>query len=255
MSLVIGIALLALVSGTLIGCVGIGGVVLVPALTFTGMSVHVALAAAMASFVFSGAVGVALYWRSGSIEWGSAAWLGGGAIPGALAGAVLAAHLDGKVLLPLIAIVVIATGIRALRRQKWTAEANHTRLRRRSLVAVGAGVGTLSAMIGTGGPLLLVPLLLWLRMPVRAAVGLGQAIQIPIALMATMGNLLAGQLDPRLGLLLGAGVAIGTALGARIAHAAPLQWVTRLVAVVLLAVGVLVLARSWQSWGGVLSWG
>lgn len=251
---VIGIALLALVSGTLIGCVGIGGVVLVPVLTFAGISVHVALAAAMFSFVFSGIVGVALYWRGGSIDWGSTVWLGSGAIPGALAGAVLASRLDGKLLLPLIAIVVIATGIRALRRQKRAAEGHHM-LRPWSLVLVGAGVGTVSAMIGTGGPLLLVPLLLWLHMPVRAAVGLGQAIQIPIALMATVGNLLASQFDPRLGLVLGAGVAIGTALGARIAHAAPLLWVTRLVAVVLLAVGVLVLARTWQSLGGVLSWG
>ena len=128
-------------------------------------------------------------------------------------------------------------------------------LRPWSLVLVGAGVGTVSAMIGTGGPLLLVPLLLWLRMPVRAAVGLGQAIQIPIALMATVGNLLASRFDPRLGLVLGAGVAIGTALGARIAHATPVLLLTRLVAVVLLAVGVLVLARTWQSLGGVLSWG
>lgn len=251
---VIGIGLLALVSGTLIGCVGIGGVVLVPVLTFAGIPVHTALAAAMFSFVFSGLVGVALYWRGGSIDWSSAVWLGSGAIPGALAGAVLASRLDGKLLLPLIAIVVIATGVRALRRQKRAADGHHM-LRPWSLVLVGAGVGTVSAMIGTGGPLLLVPLLLWLRMPVRAAVGLGQAIQIPVALMATVGNILASQFDPRLGLVLGAGVAIGTALGARIAHAAPIPWVTRLVAVVLLAVGVLVLARSWQSLGGVLSWG
>ena len=251
---VIGIAVLALVSGTLIGSVGIGGIVLVPVLTVAGIPVHLALASAMFSFIFSGTVGVAMYWRGGSIDWGSTVWLGSGAIPGALAGAVLASRLDGKLLLPLIAIVVIATGIRAMRHHKRAPEGHHT-LRPWSLLLVGVGVGTVSAMIGTGGPLLLVPLLLWLRMPVRAAVGLGQAIQIPIALMATAGNLLTNQFDPRLGLVLGVGVAIGTALGARIAHAAPLVWLTRLVAVVLLAVGVLVLARTWQSLGGVLSWG
>jgi uncharacterized protein len=245
----VNIAVLAIVSGTLIGSVGIGGVLLVPCLTFAGVDVHVALAGAMFSFLFSGLVGVWLYWRGGSIDWTSAAWLGSGATPGAFAGAVLASRLDGRALLALIGIVVMATGIRSLHHREKGKEGQRL-LSPLPLFLVGGGVGAASAMIGTGGPLLLVPLLMSLRMPVRAAVGLAQAIQIPIAGLATLGNLIEVHFDPSLGIVLGLGVAAGTAVGARLAHAASLLFLTRFVAVVLLLVGALVLARSWQSFAG-----
>ena len=39
---------------------------------------------------------------------------------------------------------------------------------------------------GTGGPLVLVPILTFLSMPLLAVIGLSQAIQIPIAVFATI---------------------------------------------------------------------
>jgi len=77
------IVAIALLSGVLIGCIGIGGVLLVPCLTLAGVDVHKAIGASMFSFIFSGAIGVWLYARHGSIEWSSAAWLAAGAAPGA----------------------------------------------------------------------------------------------------------------------------------------------------------------------------
>ncbi len=242
----INVVALALVSGLLIGCIGIGGVLLVPCLTLVGIEVHEAIAASMFSVVFSGAVGVWLYWREGSIDWISAGWLGGGAIPGALAGALLAARLAGGTLLALVGAAVLFAGVRSLRRRTVAVERDRT-LSPLVLMVMGACVGAASALTGSGGPLLLVPLLMWLRVPVLSAIGLGQAIQIPVAGLATVGNLLAGYLDFRLGILLGVGVGVGTAVGARIAHAAPLLLLSRLVAVILLIVGMLLLVRSGQS--------
>jgi uncharacterized membrane protein YfcA len=89
-----------------------------------------------------------------------------------------------------------------------------------------------------------VPLLMWLGLPVRAAVGLGQAIQIPIAGFATAGYLWTGHFGLELALLLSIGVAFGCAVGAKLAHAAPTILLTRLVAVVLLVVGALLVLRS-----------
>jgi uncharacterized protein len=88
---------------------------------------------------------------------------------------------------------------------------------------------------------------MWLRVPVLAAVGLSQAIQIPIAGLASAGNLIAGNLDPRLALLLSIGLIVGSAAGARIAHALPSLLLTRLVASVLLLVGALLIVRSGQA--------
>ena len=50
-------------------------------------------------------------------------------------------------------------------------------------------------MSGTGGPLVLLPILLWLHVPVLAAVGLSQVIQLPISAFATAGNILYGAID------------------------------------------------------------
>jgi uncharacterized protein len=89
--MVAAIAALALVSGVLIGCISIGGVFLVPCLSLAGVDVHAAIGASMFSFIFSGAIGVWLYARHGSIAWRSATWLAAGAAPAAFLGALLAA--------------------------------------------------------------------------------------------------------------------------------------------------------------------
>jgi len=245
----IGMAGLALVSGLLIGCIGVGGVLLVPILALAGTDVHEAIGASMFAFIFSGAVGTWLFAAKASIDWRSASHVGAGAMPGALAGALLASRLGGNLLLLFIGAAVIFAAARAL---LWPAGADAARgpLPASGLAAVGIAVGIGSALTGTGGPVLLVPLLLWLRMPVLAAVGLGQTVQVPIAALGSAGNLLAGHLDLRLGLLLAAGVAVGTAAGAHVAHALPGAVLTRLVAIVLLLVGALLLYRS----GSQLIW-
>ena len=65
--------------------------------------------------------------------------------------------------------------------------------------------------------------------------------------MATVGNAWTGSLDWRLGAWLSIGVVLGAAAGARVAHALPAPLLTRIVAVALVLVGAIVLARSGQS--------
>jgi uncharacterized protein len=240
----LGIAGLALVSGVLIGCIGIGGVLLVPCLTLAGIDVHAAIGASMFSYIFSGAIGVALYARHGSIAWGSAAWLGAGAAPGAFLGAVLAAHMGADVLLMLVGATVVFAGWRILRRRSSGAERERDALEPMFLAGIGAAVGLGSALTGTGGPVLLVPLLMWWGAPVLASVGLSQAIQVPIALMATLGNVWSGSLELLLAGVLSVGVAIGTVAGARIAHAVPAAYLARMVAIALVLVGAVLAVRS-----------
>ncbi len=240
----IGIAALALVSGVLIGCIGIGGVLLVPCLSLAGIGVHAAIGASMFSFIFSGGIGVWLYACHGSIQWRSAAWLAAGAAPGALLGAVLAAHTGGEILLMLVGATVVFAGWRVLRRQSGGPDHGAVRFESPLLVGIGAAVGIASAVTGTGGPVLLVPLLMWWGVPVLASVGLGQAIQVPIALMASLGNFWTGSLDLPLAALLSIGITLGSAVGARVAHAVPAVFLARVVAVALVLVGIVVAVRS-----------
>ena len=250
--MVAAIAALALISGILIGCIGIGGVFLVPCLSLAGVDVHAAIGASMFSFIFSGAIGVWLYARHGSIAWRSAAWLAAGAAPGAFLGALLVAHTRGDILLLLVGATVAFAGWRVLRRAGSKPDSRHVRLAPLLLAGIGAAVGIGSALTGTGGPVLLVPLLMWLGAPVLTAVGLSQAIQVPIALMASLGNFWTGSLELPLTALLSIGVTFGSVVGARIAHAVPAHFLTRLVAVALVLVGAIVavqsghtLARQW----------
>ena len=109
------------------------------------------------------------------------------------------------------------------------------------LAAVGGGTGFLSALTGTGGPLVLVPILVALDVPILASIGLAQAIQLPVAAAATGGYWLLGALVLPLGLALGAGIGLGTWIGARVAHRLPTATLRRAVAALLVIVGTAML--------------
>lgn len=64
------LAFLSLVIGVLIGTSGVGGVLLIPVLTYcAGLSVHDAMGTALFSFLFTGAIATVTYQRHGSINW------------------------------------------------------------------------------------------------------------------------------------------------------------------------------------------
>ncbi len=224
--------------GVLIGGVGVGGVLLVPALVYLGgVDIHIAIAAAMFGYLFTGIVGAAMYARRGSIRWPLAGWLCIGAMPAAFAGAWAANTIPKSALELVIAGFAIFAGVNALRPGDRAGKTENG-LGGPSLTAIGAVTGFASAITGTGGPLVLVPTLLWLRFPVLAAVGLSQAVQLPIAALATAGNVAYGRLDLELGGAIAVGLAAGAATGALAAHRIPQPVLRLIVALVLIAVGL-----------------
>lgn len=228
--------------GVLIGCVGIGGVLLVPALAYIGgVPIHTAIAAAMFGYLFSGTAATIIYARKGSIDWSASVWLWAGAMPAAFAGALAVAYVGARFLEALIALLVLFAGIRAFRARRDTKATRN--LSNPELTGLGAFVGFGSAMTGTGGPLILVPLLVWLRQPILTTIGLSQAIQLPIAALATVGNVLSGTLDLALGALLSGALLAGSAAGAWLAHAVPTIFLTRFVGILMLFVGAFIVAR------------
>jgi uncharacterized membrane protein YfcA len=238
------IAALGTAAGLLIGCVGIGGVIVVPALAYlAGYSLPTAIAAAMCAFIVSGLVGSYAYAKAGSIRWRETWPLSLGALPCAFAGALLVSAVPPALLELGIGLLTAGSGIHALAGRRDRPDGSRT-LSTPLLAAVGAVTGLVSALTGTGGPLVLVPILVALDVPTLASIGLAQAVQLPVAAAATGGFLLSGLLDVPLGLALAAGIALGTWIGAKAAHALPTATLRRLVAVLLVIVGAAMLLRS-----------
>jgi uncharacterized membrane protein YfcA len=232
-------------AGLLIGCVGIGGVILVPALVYlAGASFQTAIAAALCAFIVSGIVGMYAYAKAGTIRWPATAWSWLGALPCALGGALLLNGVAPAVLELAIGLLTAGAGVQVLARRRDAPEPKLERtLSAPSLTAIGAVTGFLSALTGTGGPLVLLPILVSLDVPLLASLGLAQAIQLPVAAAATVGNLFTGALDVRLGLTLAGGIALGTWIGAKAAHALPTELLRKAVAVLLVLAGTLMLVR------------
>lgn len=207
-----------------------------------GLDPHLAAATSMWAFLFAGAAGTLSYANRRSIDWRTVAWLGVGAVPAAVVGARANVALPDRALLVLLAALTIVAGADALigraaveRPRSFGAPA---------LAAIGVVVGFGSALTGTGGPVLLVPILLYLRAPVLAAVGASQAVQLPVAASSTVGYVLFGKVDFVLGSALGLAAVVGVLVGSRVAHAAPAKVLRQVVAVSLVGAGLLVGARA-----------
>ncbi len=239
--------LLGLMSGLLIGCIGIGGVLLVPALVFlVQIPIGISIAAAMMAYILAGSIGTAVFAHNKSIRWGMAGWLCIGAAPTAYAGAWAVSAVSPGLLEAGLGLLTLLSGLNSLRRRSVT-EGPERRISNTALLIVGAVTGFLSSVSGSGGPLVLVPILLTLSVPVLTAVGLSQAIQLPIAIAATIGNFLYGQVDWTLGGILAATLTVGTWFGAKLAHDVPRATLQRIVSVVLIAVGAFIFANiTWR---------
>lgn len=242
--------LLGLFIGVLVGTTGIGGVLLVPALVFLwGFDVHVAVATSMAAFMLGGVAAAVLYGRRGSIDWRAAGWLCLGAMPAAFAGTYAMAAVPARALELGIAAFIIAAGGNALRRRKLDgAAADRAAPPPVGLVVIGGVTGVISALSGTAGPITLLPILLWFRLPVLAAVGLAQAVQFPITLLASVGNIVDGRVDGAVAGVVSVTLVAGIFMGARIAHNVSTATLAQLVAAVLVATGVLMASRVIYGW-------
>jgi uncharacterized protein len=243
LSELIWIVLLGLTSGLLIGCIGIGGVLLVPSLVFLAqIPIQIVIPAAMMAYIPAGIVGTAVFAHNKSIRWGMAVWLCLGAAPTAFAGAWVVGAASPRLLEIALGLLTILSGFNSLR-SRFGADCAKGAISNTVLLIVGSGTGLLSSVSGTGGPLVLVPVLITLSVPVLTAVGLSQAIQLPIAVAATLGNILYGHLDPVLGGVLAGTLTVGAWFGAKLAHVVPRAILQRIVSVVLIAVGAFIFAN------------
>jgi len=231
------------VVGVLIGGVGIGGVLLVPSLNyFSSVPLHVAIPACMVGYIFTGLIGAIMYAKQGTINWPMALKICLGALPGAYLGGYVLPFLPVYWLAIAIGFLVLVSGLDALFR---TGRLQHSEPSSNSveLISIGFFTGIGSALTGTGGPLLLIPILLWRKTPILTAIGLSQAVQVPISLTATISNLVYSEVNFNLGLSLALFLGFGAIVGAKFAHILPIIFLKKMVGTILVMVGLITLIR------------
>jgi uncharacterized membrane protein YfcA len=239
------LVLLGVFAGILIGMVGIGGVVVAPALIHvSGMAPQHALSIAMGGFVATGVFGLVSFARNSYGVRRADAVLLGGALIGAVFGSLIVAAVSPVAAKLFIAIVSLWAGVTSLRSSRALSEAAESAFGSAVAAIVGLFVGVGSAASGTGGPLLLLPVLLWKGVNARYAIALAQAIQLPIALAATATNSILGVPAVPEALYLGFGLLIGMQVGMRLLPLVPISVLRRGLAVSIMGVAVVMAIQA-----------
>lgn len=251
---------LALLSGGLIGLVlglvgGGGSILAVPLLVYVvGVgSPHAAIGTAAVAVTANAVASLIGHARAGRVKWRCAGVFAAAGMIGAAIGAELGKAVDGKRLLALFGLLMIAVGLSMLRKRR-AAEAPGVRLTRESaatllprLVPIGLGVGLAAGFFGIGGGFLIVPgLILATAMPLSFAIGTSLVVVTALGLTTASSYALSGLVDWRITALLVLGGVVGTVAGIAAGRllVARKGLLERLFAIVVIGVGVYVTASS-----------
>jgi hypothetical protein len=191
----------------------------------TGLSPASVAGTAIVTHVATGALGTAVYVRSGQLREiktrRTASVLAGTALigtpVGVLANTSLSKHVFGCFLAAFALSVSISLWSRD--RRAGTDVPSHPPVAR--VAAVGLPVGVAAGLVGIGGPMLTVPVLVAMRVPILEALAAAQVQSIVIAAVGTVGYAVHGSINLPLAALIGIPELAGVLLGWKIARAVP----------------------------------
>lgn len=241
-------------TGAALGLVGGGGSILaVPALVYgLGMPVGQAVPTSLLVVAGTAAAGVVPRLRRGEVRWRVAGVFAAAGIGAAFGGAVVNRLLPERVLLGAFGALMLVVGVSMLRGRpepQGSCEVPGGRVDWRTCLpkalAIGAGVGFLTGLLGVGGGFVIVPVLTWLLgLPIPAAIATSLVILALNSLAGLAAHLGQLQLDLAVaGVFLGAAALAALAAG-RIAGRLPARVLRRGFAGLVLAVGTFVAAAA-----------
>lgn len=241
---------LGLAVGVLSGLFGVGGGALaVPGLLWLGFTQHAANATSLAAIVLVATAAAVPFSLEGAVHLQAALVLLAGSLAGVSLGAGLMHRLPERALRLTFAVFLILAAVRLLVGIEVGHDGHVPVLsvwHLVTLLAVGLATGALSAVLGVGGGIVLVPALaLGFDFSQHAAEGTSLAVIVPTALLGAFRHTRRGYTHWRTGLTLGgAGVAGGVG-GAMLALALDGPILQRLFAGFLVAMGLhLLLTRG-----------
>lgn len=251
-----------LVAGFVAGLFGVGGgLIIVPILTFIFVAqtfpaehiVHLALGTSLASIIFTSVSSIRAHHRHGAVDWRAVKRISPGIVLGTLAGTVLAARLDTRVLAIVFVLFVFYVGTQIL--LGFRPKPSRGLPGNAGMTFAGCIIGAVSSLVGIGGGTLSVPFLTWCNFTLPRAIGTSAAIGLPIALAGMIGYAVNGLREPSLpqyavgfiyipalaGVILGSMVT--APLGAKLTHSLPVDRLRKLFALLLYVIGA---RMAWQ---------
>ncbi|MBL8424194.1 MAG: sulfite exporter TauE/SafE family protein [Candidatus Accumulibacter phosphatis] len=246
---------LGLFTGFFAGMLGIGGgLVMVPALTmmfaaqaaFPGSEIlHLALGTSMATILFTALASLRAHHRHGAVLWRVVGQITPGILLGTLLGTLFASSVPARPLAIFFTAFVCLVAVQMILNLK--PKPSRDLPGAAGVIAVGVGIGALSALVAIGGGSLTVPFLTWCNVRVQHAIGTSAAVGFPIAVGGSLGYIYNGWGHPGLPewslgyiylpafvWLVPSSMLIAP-LGARLAHRLPVATLKRLFAIVLIA--------------------
>ncbi|HMV06251.1 MAG TPA: sulfite exporter TauE/SafE family protein, partial [Accumulibacter sp.] len=197
---------LGVFTGFFAGMLGIGGgLVMVPTLTlmfaaqaaFPATEVlHLALGTSMATILFTALASLRAHHRHGAVLWPVVAQITPGILLGTLLGTLFAASVPARPLALFFTGFVCLIALQMILdiKPKPSRELPGTG----GVLAVGTGIGAISALVAIGGGSLTVPFLTWCNVRVQNAIGTSAAVGFPIALGGSLGYIVNGWEQPGL---------------------------------------------------------
>ncbi|HOA95162.1 MAG TPA: sulfite exporter TauE/SafE family protein [Quisquiliibacterium sp.] len=250
--------------GFLAGLLGIGGgMTLVPVLSalYSAQAlasdhiVHMALATAMASVMFTSSSSVFAHHRMGAVDWSVFRRMSPGMVVGALGSTLASGWLPQRVLALSFAVIVYAGATQMLLNRK--PAPGRTLPGPGPMFGIGLAIGMICGLVSAGGAFLTVPFMLFCGVSMHRAIGTGAAVGIPVAVVGTVGYVVAGLSAPglpdyTLGFVylpaLAVVVAVSVLLapvGARLAHRMPVLTLKRVFALLLFLLATKMAVTYW----------
>ena len=191
--------LLGLFVGVMAGLLGIGGgAIMVPILTslflLQGVPaekvVHLALGTSMASIVATSFASLRAHHARGGVIWDIVKRMTPGIILGTFCATFLASYISSFYLAVFFALFMAFVAAQMFINKK--PKPGRELPGNAGLLAVGSGIGAISALVSIGGGSLMVPYLTRQNVDIKKAIGTSAAIGLPLSITGTLGYLING---------------------------------------------------------------
>lgn len=237
---------LSILIGVSLGLLGGGGSILtVPILTYVGgMSAKAAIASSLFIVGVTSAAGSVAHARAGRVRWRTGLTFGAAGMLGAYGGGHLAAFIPGRVLMIMFGLMMAATAVAMLRKQRVVAPRTGD-IPVAKVIVEGIVVGIVTGIVGAGGGFLVVPALVLLgglEMPL--AIGTSLVVISMKSFAGFAGHLEHVAINWPVTLAVTATAVIGSLVGGKLVGRIPPEALRRGFGFFIIAMAALVLAKE-----------